>query len=402
MLKRALLAALLALAPIYAQAASYIWNQAPTQIRNSAGVVQSGALVYFYLEGTTTNLVTYSDAAQTTPHTQPVVASNQGVPAPVYIPYSSTGYRVVIKTSGGTTISDTDGIARHAPPDTGGGVGIVVATEQVFQPGWTVFLLQTGTVTGFVRLNGRTVGSATSGATERANADTENLYSYFWTNCANAQCAVSGGRGGSAAADFAANKTLALPSMRGRSPMGLDDMGNSAANVAQVSPTIDTHSNTTAEVSSATGVVIGQTIVSANIAAGTTVTAVSGLTITLSQAATGTAAGTAARFSMLADAQVASATGGGSTQSMVIAELPTVTPAGSIAVSLSPGSNAGIPTGVGANVSGNFGGGGAFTATGAFSALGAVASTFTGTAFGSNRPHTIQNPVIAGGWYSKL
>jgi len=83
--------------------------------------------------------------------------------------------------------------------------------------------------TGWVRLNGRTIGNASSGATERANADTATLYTFLWTNYSDSVCAVSTGRGASAAADYAANKTIALPDMRGRGPFGLDDMGNSAA-----------------------------------------------------------------------------------------------------------------------------------------------------------------------------
>ena len=89
--------------------------------------------------------------------------------------------------------------------------------------------LGTTAPTGWVRGNGRTIGNASSSATERANADTEDLFSFLWDNFANAQCAVSTGRGASAAADYAANKTIALPDLRGRAFFGLDDMGASAA-----------------------------------------------------------------------------------------------------------------------------------------------------------------------------
>jgi microcystin-dependent protein len=85
----------------------------------------------------------------------------------------------------------------------------------------------TGTLSGFVRANGRTIGNATSGATERANADTSALFVFLYN--ADANLAVSGGRGANAAADYAANKTIALPDFRGRTIAGLDDMGNSAA-----------------------------------------------------------------------------------------------------------------------------------------------------------------------------
>lgn len=87
----------------------------------------------------------------------------------------------------------------------------------------------TSAPTGWVRCNARTIGNASSSATERANADTETLFTFLWTNYGDSVCAVSSGRGISAAADYAANKTIALPDLRGRGLFGLDDMGNSAA-----------------------------------------------------------------------------------------------------------------------------------------------------------------------------
>lgn len=81
----------------------------------------------------------------------------------------------------------------------------------------------------WVRANGRTIGNASSGATELASANTEGLFALLWDNFADSELAVSSGRGASAAADFAANKTIALPDLRGRGVFGLDDMGNSAA-----------------------------------------------------------------------------------------------------------------------------------------------------------------------------
>jgi hypothetical protein len=69
---------------------------------------------------------------------------------------------------------------------------------------------------GWVMFDDGTLGDASSGATTRANADTEDLFTLLWTNAADAQCPVSTGRGVSAAADFAAHKTIALPTALGR------------------------------------------------------------------------------------------------------------------------------------------------------------------------------------------
>jgi hypothetical protein len=69
---------------------------------------------------------------------------------------------------------------------------------------------------GWVMMNDGTIGDASSGATTRANADTQALFTLLWANVSNTNCPVSSGRGASAAADFAAHKTIALPKMRGR------------------------------------------------------------------------------------------------------------------------------------------------------------------------------------------
>lgn len=69
---------------------------------------------------------------------------------------------------------------------------------------------------GWVWMNDGSIGSAVSGATTRANADTEALYTLLWNNVSDSWAPVSGGRGANAAADFAANKTLTLPRALGR------------------------------------------------------------------------------------------------------------------------------------------------------------------------------------------
>jgi len=83
--------------------------------------------------------------------------------------------------------------------------------------------------TGYVLLSGRTIGNGSSGATERANADTSTLFALLWDNMTNTEAPVSSGRGASAAADFAANKTITLPDARGRVIAGKDNMGGTTA-----------------------------------------------------------------------------------------------------------------------------------------------------------------------------
>ncbi len=81
---------------------------------------------------------------------------------------------------------------------------------------------------GWVALNGGTIGNAVSGATTRANADTEALFGLIWAESDNViapiydSAGVATARGASAAADFAAGKRLSLDDMRGEFIRGLD------------------------------------------------------------------------------------------------------------------------------------------------------------------------------------
>lgn len=94
-------------------------------------------------------------------------------------------------------------------------------------PGTVYHGYYTAIPAGFVGLIGRTIGSATSGATERANADCETLFLQLWP-----VCSVVGGKGASAAADWSANKQLTLPDHRGRTIAAPDVMfGSANANV---------------------------------------------------------------------------------------------------------------------------------------------------------------------------
>jgi hypothetical protein len=73
---------------------------------------------------------------------------------------------------------------------------------------------------GCVVPNGGTIGSASSGATNRANADTADLFAFYWglTNNTDYPIQDSTGaastRGASAADDFAANKRFPLPNIQ--------------------------------------------------------------------------------------------------------------------------------------------------------------------------------------------
>lgn len=80
------------------------------QITNNNGVPQAGALLYHYLEGTTSNLTVYSNEGGTTPHAQPVVCDAGGFVPLIYIGDTSD-WKVVIQTAGAVTLQTYDNLA---------------------------------------------------------------------------------------------------------------------------------------------------------------------------------------------------------------------------------------------------------------------------------------------------
>lgn len=170
---------------------------------------------------------------------------------------SSTGFvanlasvqqRDIDGTAGNIVISDGDGIADNPTidlvgsiitPDTYDNINSITvdtygrvtnaATSNPITSGIVLPFAGTSSPTGWVRLNGKTLGNGASSATERANADTQALYELLYANYSDSLLPVIGGRTGNATNDFNAGKPITLPDMRGRNLFGLDDMGNSAA-----------------------------------------------------------------------------------------------------------------------------------------------------------------------------
>ena len=78
-------------------------------IVNAVGAPISGAKARFYLTGTTNNATTYSDAALTTPNTNPVIADSAGRFPPIYLNPDVT-YRLQVLDASNVLIVDRDPI----------------------------------------------------------------------------------------------------------------------------------------------------------------------------------------------------------------------------------------------------------------------------------------------------
>lgn len=204
-----------------------LWRSSGQVCLNNSAIRSVGARAFFYAGGTTTPLTVYEDADESTPHDHPLVADGNGRWPAVFIPFCAS-YDEKATTSGGTQLWYYEEIPNPDPVEA---AADTVDDSELLQTGEVTWRPVGGVVSGRVRCNGRTIGNAASGATERANADTSDLFTYLWNGLADGQAAVSGGRGASAAADYAANKTIALPDLRFATIKGVADMGNTAVTV---------------------------------------------------------------------------------------------------------------------------------------------------------------------------
>lgn len=188
---------------------------------DSSGHPLAGCLLYFYVAGTVaTPQNAYADFGLTTPLPNPVQCDQSGRVPQHWLADGLIHIRLT--DSVGTSVIDTT--MQVLGPSSGGGGGGTVDPTTIFTTGDLKASYSTGPQAGFVRANGLTIGNTSSGASERANADTQALFVFLYNNDPN--LVVSGGRSGNALADFNANKTIALPDWSGRALAFLDDMGS--------------------------------------------------------------------------------------------------------------------------------------------------------------------------------
>lgn len=200
------------------------WPASRVPFLDENGDPMVGAKLYFYDAQTTTPQTVYSDASLSTSIDQPILADARGMFQAIFLNPTPGSYRQKLTDADDVLIFDDDSIdvpqsATYAPPDAGD-----TDPSLLFTTGMRIGYFGTSAPSGWVRCAGRTLGSAASTATERANDDTEDLFLHLWS--VDATLTVSGGRGGSAAGDWAANKTIALPDYRERVAAGLATMGN--------------------------------------------------------------------------------------------------------------------------------------------------------------------------------
>lgn len=198
-----------------------------TQQLDIYGKPLSGGQLFLIQAGTVaTPQNGFQDTALTIPLPNPITLDAAGRIPQFFLADGSIKVRLV----------DKNGIVQLAAdsilvigPSAGGGGGTPVDPTMLIQTGNIIARYGIGALAGYVRLNGLSIGSATSGATERANLDCQAAFEYLWNTDPN--LLLSPPRGASSSADWTASKRLTLPDWRGRNIAGLADMGNADSGV---------------------------------------------------------------------------------------------------------------------------------------------------------------------------
>lgn len=186
-----------------------------------------GGLLYLYEAGTVMPATAFKDfnltAGQEYPF--PIALDAYGQIPPFYL--ADGFYRArLTSASGGTVLFDELQLPAVGNQSGGGGTPPTIDPTTIFQTGDELWVRKSGARSGWVRGNGRTIGNATSGASERANNDCQSLFLFYWNNFSDTLNPVIGGRGASAAADWDAGKQITLPDYKGKMDVGANQMGS--------------------------------------------------------------------------------------------------------------------------------------------------------------------------------
>ena len=148
------------------------------QFLDNSGAVLTGGLLYTYTAGTTTPVTTYQDSAGATPNANPVVLDASGrISAQVWLT-TGAAYKLVLKTSTGTTLWTMDNLR---------------AINDPASVAWSVITGKPTTLSGYGITDGltTTVAAATYAplaspsltGTASATDEAANSYNIGWRDC---------------------------------------------------------------------------------------------------------------------------------------------------------------------------------------------------------------------------
>lgn len=128
---------------------------------------------------------------------------------------------VLVRNGDGTVVNLAPGTDNYVLTMLG---GVPTWGSQLLPTGIMTDYYGNGAPTGWVNCNGTTIGDPTSEATGLADTVAKNLFLHLWNSFSNTIAPVSGGRGASADADWAAHKTIQLPDLRARTTFGYESI----------------------------------------------------------------------------------------------------------------------------------------------------------------------------------
>jgi hypothetical protein len=201
-------------------------NLSLTQQLDEFGNPLSGGQLYFIQAGTVaTPQDSYQDEALTIKMPYPITLDAAGRVPQFFL--ADGQIKVRLQDRYGVVKFVADNLLVIGPSTSGGGGGGgSVDPTTVMQTGDIKIRYDNAILTGFVRCNGNSIGSSTSGATELADPSAQALFQFLW-GVDSTLAVAPGGRGASAIADWTANKRISLPDCRGRPLTGLSGMGAS-------------------------------------------------------------------------------------------------------------------------------------------------------------------------------
>lgn len=211
-----------------------LWHRSGTVERYADDLRAVGAKAYFFIGNTVAPFTVYANSGETSAHPHPVVADANGRWPDIFIPFTPS-YSVRVTSADDVELTFTKQVPNPIPGGGGDGTPSDVQANMLVDVGmiFAEFVGSPAIKTGFVRLNGRTIGNSLSSASEMAHQDCRALFIHIWSNVPDAMAPLLFGGVPSERTtpinDWRANKQLTLPDMRGVGFMGLDDMGSSPA-----------------------------------------------------------------------------------------------------------------------------------------------------------------------------
>jgi hypothetical protein len=197
-----------------------LWNRSGTVERYADDLRAVGAKAYFFQGGTINPFTVYRDSGQTSPHPHPVVADANGRWPDVFVPFIAS-YDVEVMSADNVQLTFSLQIPNPNPISTGD-----IISPDTIETGMIHAEFVNKERPGYVRLNGKTIGSDLSAGSEIASDTAKALFYYLYANLADDLAPVLPTPRVTVDDDWLANKTIQLPDCRAMLLIGLDDMGN--------------------------------------------------------------------------------------------------------------------------------------------------------------------------------